>query len=316
MTLLDDDIDDLLQGFRADEAVLDDTTRARMWARICDEVPDAPAGLDAFDPSPGARRPSRRPGAPRRGRALAVAAAVLVLLAVAGLAVRSGPGDDEVTAGPAPEEPLPRDLQELADAVADRPVPVLGSSDDTRYTHLLVTREIRGASASQVTNVTEELWIDLEGRGRLRVGGVRDGDESSDEPGTFSFGSLLPREVVGLPDDPEVISATLASRSSDAVGPGGAAQMVHALAHAGIPGPARAGLLRYLDGLGFDPVTADGLGPNLLRVEGPGPDGSTVQVDLDLLTGVVVASSDTTQQGGRDVTTYRDADLRPDTRSR
>lgn len=315
MTLLDDDIDDLLQAFRADEAMLDDATRARMWARICDAAPDAPTDLDTLDPSVRVRRLRRRPDAPRRGRMLAVAAAVLVLLAVAGLAVRSGPGDDAVTAGPPAEEPLPRDLQELADAVAALPVPVLGSSEDTRFSHLVVGRE-RQASGATATRWTQEYWVDLEGRGRVLVGGDLEEDQSSDEPGTFAFGVLPPGVVVGLPDDPDAVEAALLAVDPEAASPGGTVVLASTLAYAGIPAPARAGILRYLDGLGFDPVTAPGLRPNLLRVEGPGPDGSTVQVDVDLLSGEVVASSNTTRQGGRDVRVYRDADLRADTRSR
>jgi hypothetical protein len=59
-------------------------------------------------------------------------------------------------------------------------------------------------------------------------------------------------------------------------------------------------------------VTAADLRPNLLRVEGPGPGGSTQQADFDLLTGQVVASLLMTPEGGIDQKTYQIADLRGD----
>ena len=165
MTLLDDDIDDLLRTFRADEALLDDTARGRMWARICDEVPDAPTTFEALARRPGVRTLRARPRPGGRARLLGVAAAVLVLLAVAGLAVRSGSDDDSVTAGPTTELVIPRTLQELADAVAVREVGELGTSDDTRYTHQVVAYTVVNPGTDPFSR-TEERWVDLDGAGR------------------------------------------------------------------------------------------------------------------------------------------------------
>lgn len=310
MTLLDDDIDDLLRSFRADEAVVDDATRTRVWARICAEDPDARAELDRLAPAV----PRRRHRVPR-ARLLAVAAAVLVLLAVAGVAVRSGPEGGSVTAGTGTTEPLPRDLLELADRVSARPVTELGAAEEARYTHQRVERVVEAPGTEAVIR-TEERWIAQDGTGRLVVTGDAARDETFDEPGALALGTLAPDVALALPDDAEAAEAALVAGSGEAAGPALATTTIETLAHAGLPAAARAGLLRHLDRLGFVPVPAPGAGPRLLRVEGPGPDGSTVQADLDLDSGLIVASASTTRQGTRDERTYVEADLRADTSSR
>jgi hypothetical protein len=310
MTLLDDDIDDLLHAFRADEALLDDSTRTRMWARICDDVPDAPAALDALGPPASVRR--LRSPANTSPRILAIAAVVLALLAVAAIALRSGPGDNAVTAGSVPSGPLPQNLQELADAVAVTSGPELGSSPESRYSHLVTQRVSQGSPSSEERVYTEERWIARDGAGRLLITGDEESDDSSDDPDHFRFGSVPPRVLLDLPDDPDALVDALVTWGIEVDDAGAAQPVVEMLAHAGLPGPARAALIRYLDRLGYRLVTEATLGSTLWRVEGPGPDGSTLQADLDRLTGVVTASLFTSPQGIRDQRTYTIADLRGD----
>jgi hypothetical protein len=316
MTLLDDDIDDLLRAFRADEALLDDDIRTRMWARITEAAPAARAELDALVPPAEVRRLPRRFG-PRNNRVLAVAAAVLVLLAVAGVGLRLGPGgNDPTTAGPVTEPVRLVSLQDLADTVKDRPVTVLGSSPDTRYAYLSVERSFRGSRDDLPIDRIEEQWIDLDGTGRIRVSGQAGRDDEVTEPGSLPLGMLRPDVAVGLPDDVGAVDAALLAAGAVDTGPGVSAPVLATLAAPGLPGPARAGLIRFLDGLGFHPVTATGLGPNLARVEGPGPDGSTLRADFDLRTGKVVMTSLMNRRGLLDLRIYTEVDLRPDTLSR
>jgi hypothetical protein len=315
MNLLDDDIDDLLQSFRADEARLDDTTRARMWSAICTDAPDAATELDALDR--GTRvRPLRRRTGTSRTRMLGIAAAVLVLLAGAGLAVRSGTGDKDVTAGPPTTVAAPEGLQELADRVAALPRgAVLGDSPDTRFTYQVLTRRIVSPTATEATTYTETRWIGRDGSGRLWIPPDRDETEG---PGSYAFGELLAPDVaVGLPD----VDASVTRTIEQVLGVGGldsdeAPGLVATLSHTGLPPAARAGLIRALDRIGFVPVPAPELGPNLWRVEGSGPDGSTMQADFDLLTGEVIASVRVSADGRRDERIITDVDLRGDTRRR
>ncbi|HEX7133427.1 MAG TPA: hypothetical protein VF228_12680 [Iamia sp.] len=310
MTLLDDDIDALLHAFRADEALLDDSTRTRMWARICDDVPDAPAALELLAPPARVRR--LRSPAHTSPRILAVAAVVLALLAVAGIALRSGPGDNAVTAGSVPTELLPRDLQAMADVLTVRTGPTLGSSPGTRYSHLVTERTLQGGPSSEVTVTTEETWIALDGGGRVRVTGDEDSDELL-EPGRQTLATVAPADLVGLPDDPDALVAAMVASGGLTAEGSVAEPVIDALAHAGLPGPVHAAMIRYLDRLGFVPVTAPEDRPNLSRVEGPGPDGSVLQADFDLRTGQVVASSLLASPTRvRDDRTYTVADLRAD----
>ncbi|HMJ74421.1 MAG TPA: hypothetical protein VK507_00510, partial [Iamia sp.] len=272
MTLLDDDIDDLLRTFRADEALLDHMTRARIWARICDEVPDAPTAFDALALRPGVRALRRRTPPGGRARRLGVAAAVLVLLAVAGLAVRSGSGDDTVAAGPTTEAVVPRTLLELADAVAIRPVGELGASDETRYTHQVVTYHLQDGG-SEGTVRTEERWVAKDGSGR-QVYSLPVNTDRQFDPGDLLLGGLPPDVAVSLPDDPDRVAAEL-DEHGQATDRDASNTVIATLSFAGLPGPARAGLLRFLDRIGFMAVSTPGVRPSLLRVEGPGPDGST-----------------------------------------
>ncbi len=319
MTLLDDDIDDLLRSFRADEAVLDDPTRSRMWARICETVPDAPSALDDLDHDTSVRRLRPRSG-PRRHRVLAVAAAVLVLLAVAGALVRSDGrgGGDPVTADPTVTTTSttvpgrPRDLAELADRLATQNVVPFGSSDDVAYTHLVVDQSIGDDDGGGFTNLRYEIWVNAEGAGRVLdlVGGV----DRRPNPGELMIGALQPSALMNLLDRPGAVEAALTAGGAITDNSGSTQAVAEALAYVGIPAPARSALLRYLHEQGFHPVTAPDLGSSVMRVEGPGPGGSTLQVDVVLQSGEVVALTHTTSRGGSDVRTYSDADLRADTR--
>ncbi|HEV7722646.1 MAG TPA: hypothetical protein VGO60_15245 [Iamia sp.] len=310
MTLLDDDIDDLLRTFRADEALLDDGTRGRMWARICDEVPDAPTAFEALAIRPGVHVLRGRPRPSGRVRLLGVAAAVLVLLAVAGLAVRTGSDDDTVAAGPTTEAPVPRTLLELADAVAIRPVGELGASDQARYTHQVVAYTLGTPGAEPVFR-TEERWVAKDGTGRQVRSFPAGTDQLIDTPGTLLLGALPPDVAVSLPGDPDRVAVVLAQHGQ-ATDRDVARTVITTLSFTGLPGPARAGLLRFLDRLGFVSVSTPGVRPNLLRVEGPGPDGSTMQADFGLLTGEVVAWTSSSPDGRSDARTYTEVDLRVD----
>lgn len=316
MTLLDDDIDDLLRTFRLDEAVLDDAARDRMWSRICAEVPDAREGLDAIGPSPGVRALHPRRG--RSPRLLAAAAAVLVLLAVGGVVLRSGGSEDPVTAddptSTTTEAPA-FDLRTVAAEVEARPVTVLGSAGDARYTHQVVERTV-GTAASDPSMLTEERWVAADGSGRLVVV-VPDGprrDEELDEPGAYTLGLLRPEVALALPADAAGVLAAIEAQEGTAVVPGDVSRnLLQTLTFAGLPAPARAGILRLLHDWGFGPVTAPGLAPSVGRVEGPGPDGSVVQADIDLSTGQVVATRLSGARGYLDVRAVIEADLRADT---
>ena len=314
MSYLDDDIDDLLQAFRADEARIDHSIRARIWTQICDEAPDAPTALDTLDRGARVRQLRRRaPSLPRIGAAAAV---VLVLLAVAGLAVRSGPsGDAAVTAGPSATIPAPRDLEELADRVAVLPAAVLGETDDTRYTYLRGVRYRQDGPTGEVFVQREQRWVARDGSGRevIDVGGdASDRDVTTDEAGTYDLGLVPPLAAVGLRDDVDVVLATV-EHDTGAVSEEVAAALVDLLTYTGLPGAARAGVLRTLARLGFAPASGVDPGPNLWRVEGEGPDGSTLQADLDLRTGEVATWTRLLPGGGSIRLTDIEVDLRRDT---
>ena len=312
MTLLDDDIDDLLQAFRADEARIDDIIRTRIWDRVCDAAPDAPNTLDTLDRGARVRQLRHRVVTRTRARVLAVAAAVLVLLAVGGLSIRSGPDDDAVTAGPAPTIPLPRDLQGLADHVADLPTPVLGDPGAT-YSYRSAIRTVQNDPTDEVTTFIEQQWVGLDGSGRQAAdGGGSPGDETVGAD-SLALGPFTPRVAVRLPDDADTVLAAVDQRYGEGVSTQASPGLLDILTYSGIPGPARAGLLRALDRLGFAPVSAPELGPTLLRVEGPDPDGSTMQADLDLRTGRVIAMARSLPGGGVDRLTDIEVDLRRDT---
>ena len=316
MTLLDDDIDDLLHAFRADEARLDDATRTRIWVQICDAVPEAPTMLDTLDRGARVRRLRQRVGTRPRARVLAVAAAVLALLAVGGLSIRSGPDDDAVTAGLATTAPVPRDLEELADRVADLPTTTLGA-DGATYTYRRGIRSIQGSPTSEMSTRVEQQWVALDGSGREIIdveGDDRDRDQTKDAPDSYEIGFLPPRTAVGLPDDADIVMATFARDAGLGAGdPRISPALVEILTYTGLPAPSRAGVLRALGRLGFAPVPGADLTPNVWRVEGPGPDGSTMQADLDLRTGGVTALARLTPDGFFNRLTSIEVDLRRDT---
>lgn len=326
MTILDPDPIDLLRRFRAAEGVLDDATRARMWARIGADVPDARAAfadLDAIGGS-GAGSPRRRPT-----RVLAIAAAVLVLIAVAGVAVRAAIDDDStVTAGPstATTAPAITTMADLADAVAARDDTVLGSSPAARYSHWIQS-DTRRSSTGDPTTVESEIWMDETGGGALSENGVLEEIEAG--PDRSLYPGLPAPSFLDLADDAD---AAIAAFVEQARGEGPAddieafsGQALATLAITGVPAPARAGMIRMLDRAGFAVVPAGGSrSPNLVRIEGPGgqvsvytedgaqpPEEATLRADIDLGTGRVITWSSTTARTSQTVT-YTDVDLRPD----
>jgi hypothetical protein len=305
----------LLRGFRADEARIDDAIRSRIWAQITDADPEAADWLDTLDRGARVRQIRRR--APRPSQILAVAA-VLVLLAAAQMVVRSGPSEEpSVSAGPSTTVPIPHDLDELADRVAIERATVLGETEDTRYTYQRGVRSTQLVPTVEATTSFEQRWIADDGSGREVIdveGSDRDPEVYVRNPGYFNFGSLTPPAAVALPDD---AGAVLDSLTRDAGAGAGdtekALALVDLLTYAGVPGPARAGALRALDRLGFEPAPGPDPAPNLWRVEGTGPDGSTMRVDFDLLTGEVAAWTRLLRGGGFMRLTNIEIDLRRDT---
>ncbi|HEX8779876.1 MAG TPA: hypothetical protein VF728_01730 [Nocardioides sp.] len=226
----------------------------------------------------------------RRRRHLMVAAAVLIFLAAAGLFVRTSLADDTpVTAG----RPTPRDLWELADRVAGLPpTTVLDEDDGARYTYRRGARST-DRPTSEVTSDIEEMWVSIDGAGR-QVTVAEDNPTQTSEgvasPDLFTVDGVPVRTFLQLPDDADAVAAafiTYGKRGfTDEVSP----MLVDALSYTGLPGPARAGALRALDLLGMVPVPDADPGPHLLRVAGPrGPDGSKLQADFDVRTGMAVA---------------------------
>lgn len=315
MALRDDHVFGLLRGFRADEARVDDAIRSRIWADISDADPEASLWLDTLDR--GARIRQLRRKAPRPSRILAVAA-VLVLLAVAQLAVRSGPGEDPfVFAGPSTTVPVPLDLDELADRVATMSAPVLGGTDDSRYTYLRAVHSTQLDRTREVTTSFEQRWVADDGSGREVIdveGSGRVPDVYTRGPDSYEIGFVPPLIALGLPDDADIVLATFIRntgvRPGDSLNP---LALIDLLTYAGVPGPARAGALRALDRLGFEPAPGPDAAPNLWRVEGSGPDGSTMRVDFDLNTNEVAAWTRLLPGGGFTRLTDIEIDLRRDT---
>ncbi|HEU5152325.1 MAG TPA: hypothetical protein VFU19_17680 [Iamia sp.] len=311
----DDRIFALLRAFRADEARIDDAIRSRIWADIVEHDPEAALWLDTLDR--GARVGHLRRRAARPARIMAVAA-VLVLLAVVQLALHStGPSEQPfVSAGPSTTVPIPRDLDDLADRVTLMLPEVLGETEDTRYTYLRGVHTGQADPTRAVQTFVEQRWVAADGSGRELIDNESTGrapDEHRRGPGFFNFGPLTPSAIVSLPDDGQVVLDSI-SRDPDPVAGDGetALALVELLTYAGFPGPARAGALRALDRLGFEPAPGPDPAPTLWRVEGPGPDGLRVQVDFDLHTGEVAAWTRLTPGGGFIRLTNIETDLRPD----
>ena len=313
MSFRDDLILGLLRRFRADEGRVDDAIRSRIWADISEHDPEASLWLDTLDRGARVRQLRRR--APRPSQILAVAA-VLVLLAVAQLAVRSGPSEEPtVSAGPSTTVPVPRDLDELADRMAIVRGTVLGETDDTRYTYRRGVRTAQRDPTVAVETSFEQQWVADDGSGREVVdveGSGRGPVARTRGPGFYEIGFLPPAIARGLPDDPDTVLATY-ERSIGVVGAEASFYLVDLVTYAGVPGPARAGALRALDQLGFEPALGPDPAPNLWRVEGPGPDGSTMRVDFDLRTGEVATWTRLLPGGGFMRFTNIEIDLRPDT---
>jgi hypothetical protein len=225
----------------------------------------------------------------RRRRHLMVAAAVLILLAAAGLFVRTSVADDTVSAG----RPIPRDLWELADRVASLPpTTVLGETDDARYTYRRVTRST-DRPTSEVTSDIEEMWVASDGSGRQVTTPQGDPTQSSEGaagPDLFTVDGVPVHIFLDLPDDVDAVAAAFDTYGRRGFTSEVSPLLVDALSYTGLPGPARAGVLRALDGLGMTSVPDADPGPHLLRVAGPrGPDGWRLQADFDVRTGMAVA---------------------------
>jgi hypothetical protein len=161
----------------------------------------------------------------------------------------------------------------------------------------------------------EQRWIAADGSGRevKNVEGSGSGPVARTRgPGFFNLGSLTPSAAVALPDDGQAVL----DRFTRDLGAGAGEEslaLVDLLTYAGVPGPARAGALRVLDRLGFEPAPGPDPAPNLWRVEGPGPDGSTMRVDFDLRTGEVAAWTRIVPGGGFVRLSNIVTDLRRDT---
>lgn len=313
MNARDDHIFDLLRAFRADEAHIDDAIRSRIWADISEHDPEAALWLDTLDR--GARIRQLRRRAPRPSRIIG-AAAVLLLLTTVQLVLRSGGASEEpfVATGPSTTIPIPQDLNELADRVAAMHPTVFGETEDYAFTYLRGVRSSQADSARAVAVSVEKRWVATDGSGREVIdveGDARDRDVIA-EAGTFQIGFLPPDVARGLSDDADEVLATF-ERSNGVAGSQAAFQLVDLLTYAGLPGAARAGALRALGELGYEPAPGADPAPNLWRVEGPGPDGSRMRVDFDLRTGEVVAWTRLMSAGGFIRFTDIEVDLRPDT---
>jgi hypothetical protein len=314
VSFLDDYIDALLRAFRADEARMDDAIRSRIWAEITDADPEAADWLDTLDR--GARVRQIRRQAPRPSQILAVAA-VLVLLAAVQLVVHSGPSEEPfVSTGPSTTLPIPHDLDEFADRVAIMQATVLGETDETRYSYLRGVRTGQIDPTLEVETSFEQRWVAVDGSGRdVNTSDATGRDETTGGPGTYDLGLVPPRAAVHLDDDVDMVLATVGDHPEAVSSGEHAAALVDLLTYAGLPGPARAGVLRALDQLGFEPAPGPDPAPSLWRVEGPGPDGSTMRVDFDLDTGGVAAWTRLLRGGGFIRFTDIEVGLRRDTQS-
>ena len=309
-----DEIEARLRAFRAHEARMDDDLRSRIWDQITRDDPDAAFWLDNLQRNVRIRQSRRRPARP--SRILAVAA-VLILLAVAQMVVRSGPSEEPfVSVGPSTTVPVPRNIDEFADGVAIAFGTALGETEDTRYAYRSGILTSQPNPDRAVVISVEQRWIADDGSGREVIdveGSGRVPDEYVRGPGFFDLGSLTLGDAIALPDDP---GAVLGSIIRDADGTAGDAEkalvLVDLLTYAGVPGPARAGALRALARLGFEPAPGNPA-PNLWRVEGSGPNGLRVQVDFDLRTGEIDSWTRLFPGGGYVRLTNIEIDLRRDT---
>ena len=255
----------------------------------------------------------------RRRRRLMVAAAMVILLAATGLFVRASlagtVADDSVPA----DQPVPRDLWELADRVAALPpTTVLGETDDARYTYRRVTRTT-DQPGSEVSSDIEEMWVSIDGGGRQittpedNPAPTSEGAAGSD---SFTVDGVPVSVFSALPDDIDAFVDAFATYGRHGFTNEVSPLLVDALGYTGLPGPARAGTLRALDELGMDPVPDANPGPHLLRVEGPpGPDGWRLQADFDVRTGMAVAWELLGHDGDVTRVVTVEVDLRRDSRS-
>lgn len=303
MTTLDDQADDLLRRFRADEAAIDDDLRRRMWDEVAQRTASVPASV----------RPARPSGRTRR-RVLAVAAAVLVV-ALAGVVVARGTGVDDrpretarATDGSTPT------LRDVAADAAGRTGPVLGDPGAT-YAHVVASYVLHVPGDGDASGRTET-WVALDGTGR-RSASQADGANPSDalfaEPGTLPLGSLRPEVAVDLPDDGHgAIAAVIVDLGAqDGEDLATAGPLVELLALPGVPASARAGALRALDVLGY--TTAPGIDAGTVTLSGPAYLGAVTTAVLDLDSGLVTSRTVIESDGRTTETSWSQADLRPTT---
>jgi hypothetical protein len=248
----------------------------------------------------------RRRRVERRRRLAVVAAGVVLLAGLGGVLVRSGDDDSAVTAGSA----VPRSLDEFADHVAVLPTTVLGETDDARYTYRRGVMTISEPTSETIT-YEEQSWTPPDGLANREINPAI--HETALKPP--SYDALIPASFyLRLTDDVDAVEAVLAMRDLASK----SALLVDVLTYAGLPGPARAGMLRTLSRLGMVPVAGANPGPNLFRAEGPGgSDGLRIRADFDLRTGLVVAwnwyhLSDSGVAGGSWQFTVLETDLRRD----
>ncbi len=310
MTMLDDQLDDLLRSFRADEAFIDDEIRGRIWEEVV-----ATTTL-AATPLPRRTDPRTR----RARRVLTLAAALLVAALSGGVVARvtvDDPGTvtagvaatpDTATTGPAPT------LDELTDAAAAHQGPVLGDPGAT-HAHVVASFVYHVPTDAEEDDVAGQLesWVTADGTGRLSGNRTDNGnavDQTFDEPNSLLLGPVTPSVALALPADgravlEQMVPALGTASPSD---PASSTSLVDLLAQPGLPGAARAGLLGALGELGFE--TQAGASPNTVRLSGPAADGATVTAELDIETGRTLSRIQTDPDGGTAAVWYSSVDLR------
>ena len=313
MTMLDDDIDDLLGAFRADEGVLDDVSRQRMWDRV-----ERTTGAR----SPARRRrgatPARRRGTGAAPRRLVAMAAALLVAVAAGVVVGRATGDAErVTVAPAdaPDTTTTAQLptmNDLAAAAGSDSGAVVGSSAGAAYAHVITSTLIHNGEADAVGQV--ETWVAVDGSGRRRVlsaTAANADDTTSIEPDAVAVAGVPMSTLLALPRDPDQLAAALAGDDPTVPAVAVAPTMVDLLAQPGLPAATREALFEALASFGYR--TGPGVTTGSVHLRGPGGEGIVVQAEV-LLTGTLVTSRTTTGADGtvRSVS-WSQPDLRPST---
>lgn len=325
MTPSDDRLDEALDGFRADEGTLDAAARSRISARV-----HAATGVDpdASHPSTGSDEdgtdaPDARAMVGRR-RVLSwplTAAAAVILVALIGAAALWSTGDrGTVSSTPratAPTDAAPR-LADLADLAAGQGGAVLGEAGAT-YAHRVVTRTIEDTDAAGGERGIGRFatWVALDGSGREADLDAPADEGLRPEPGSLRIAGLPPAEAVALPDDVDEVWRVFGTADD---GPTTftpievAPAVADALAVAGLPGTARAGMLRALDEVGYRPTGAVDAGTGTARYEiaGGGGGAEDVVVVVDVRTTLVVSIQLSRADGSGTTSAFSEVALRDD----